>query len=178
MRSRAIITVEFPPELARRAKVLGKIYRMSTAQMVRDGLVSKVEALEEKQRREKAEREAAETAKQEKKRRRSLGMPLTPLLSMAPTVPSIPRRDRLDEVYEEHARAIISAGDNREEIRKRAMAAVTAVQHEKPLTAPPEADILATLETHVVRLRNSKAPETRTYDSFVGHVLDLSKIPE
>lgn len=182
-----VLTFEFPRDLIARAKKVNAIFHTKTTQLIRDGLRHKVEELEDKHRREIALQIADEAAKKAKedyrKTLRAAGSTISPLAPLSTqvrtsSVVSGPTQDPMEVLYTELARSIIAAGDDKEEVHKRAVAAVAAVNRERPLTAPPEAKILETLETYVVKLRQEGGgiPETRTYDSFVNTVLDVSKL--
>lgn len=180
----AVMTFEFPRALIARAKKVNVLFHTKTTQLIREGLAIRVEQLEEKHRRETALQEADEAAKREKeeyrKRMRAAGStlsPLTPLSTQVRTsgVVSGPTQDPMEALYTKLARAVLDA-KNKEEQRERVAEAIAAVQRERPLTAPPEDKILATLETYVVKLREEKVETVRTVDDFVGAVLDVSKL--
>jgi len=181
-----VLTFEFPRDLIARAKKVNAIFHTKTTQLIRDGLRHKVEELEDKHRREIALQvadEAAEKAKREYRQTlRSAGskisssLPLTTQVRMPGIVSMRLSQDPTDALYTEHARSILEAGSDKEEMLKRVSMAVAAVRRERPLTAPPEDQILTTLETYIVKLREEGVEPLRTVDSFVGTVLDITKL--
>jgi len=178
----AILSVEFPRSLIARAKKVNAIFHTKTTQLLREGLMHKVEELEEKHRREIALQVADEAAKKERedyrRRLRAAGStisPLAPLSTQVRTsgVNSGPTQDPMEALYMELARSIRDAGSE-EEKHKRIDSAVAAVNRERPLTAPPRDVILQTIEVCMRKLRDE--PVTSTYDNLVDTIIDLSKL--
>ncbi len=181
-----VLSIEYPRDLLARAKKVNEIFHTKTAQLLREGLLIRVEQLEAKHREHlanKAADEAAEKAKREYRQTlRAAGspisssLPLTTQMRMSGIVGTRLSQDPTDALYTELARSIINAGDDKEEIRERVETAVAAVRRERPLTAPPENEIVTTLETYIKKLQKEGVEPLRTVDSLVGTVLDISKL--
>lgn len=195
----AYMHVQFPADLVRRAKRVSKIFRCRMAQMVRDGLAVKVNELEDRHEQEKArdlaQREGFRNERAQHGLRdvRRLGDPSSftrapfaasspapmraPVSIDTPSTTATGYLDDMDSTYERLARDLLNAGENPEEIKRRAVSAVEAVKRERPLTHPSEAEILTKLEQNLLRVRGQmpKAPE-RTYDDLVGKIVDVGKV--
>lgn len=141
------------------------------------------EARIRREKKEKEEERIPKKVRRERDRLLSVGSigdnPVEPLQPVSPLTSNIapPReRNRLEELYSKWAKTIIEIGDKPEEVRQQAARAVEAVRNECPLTYPPENEILARLEETLIKIRESEPPKTRTYDSFVGTVINAAKI--
>jgi len=162
------------------AKRLGK----PTGQLIKDALDEKLIALDARFRQEDAQREADRLAKKAKhdpalrQGLRGIGSSSLPLTTQVRTslVAASPEQDPMEALYIELAKSILAAGNDNEEVRKRVVRAIAAVRRERPLTAPPEGRILETLEVYMLKLREEGVEPVRTVDSFVGSVLDVSKL--
>lgn len=106
----------------------------------------------EQRREERAERKAAAKAAE-------LVEPSAPVDPLAP-------------LYLEHARLILGTIDP-VEMRRRTEAAVSAIRAARPLTAPPDGEILRALEEYCIEVRRKIAtapPPAPTYDSFIDRL--------
>jgi hypothetical protein len=179
-------TFQFPVALVKRAIRVGKVFHTAVSQLAREGLELRVVDLEKKEREEEEQRLSI-TAQKKAARAftlRKLGDPLSqPLTRPISTpfnerIPFAPRPvESTDEAkYVDFAKAILDAGEDRAEMKRRAVIAVEAIKREHPLTHPPEADILGMLEQHIAKLRASGITPVRTYDAFVGAVLDPNRV--
>ena len=182
----AAITVLFPPEVLQRAKSLCKAFRISQGQMIREGLIYRIEELEQQQRREMEFKEVKKAAKNSQPlprfEERTLG---SSRLGPRPFITELRRgaepdgptgQDPLDAIYKMLAQAMLDAGDDKTEIRRRAEAAVATIKRERPLTCPSDEEILTTLEKYVIKIRNEPSPSTtRTFDTLVDRVINVSK---
>lgn len=181
-KSATVVAVQFPKDLVRRSKAVSKIFQIATAQIIRDGFRIRVEELEEKFRQEEAIKERAHV-KLEAQRMRFADR-MAPVNANFDKPLRSERRDDLSrddsDHYDELARHVYTAGDDVEEMRKRAKKAVEEVQRRHPLLPPSESEILMNLESRLLRLREEgakkEAEHARTVDGLVGTVLDTSKI--
>jgi hypothetical protein len=176
-------SIQFPKSLIRRATSAGKTFHISFSQLVRDGLELRIAQLDQKLKDEEAQRLAAVEKKKSARvgivPLRKLGEPMTKPITtpLAERVPFAPRPDEsFERLIDTHAQAILDAGSDQNEMRRRAVVAVQAVKDLRPLTHPPETEILAMLETRIIRLRQSGVTPARTFDSFVGAVINPSKV--
>lgn len=156
-------TVDIPLPLYKRALVLMQTERITAAQLVRAAFIERVKAFEEDQRKQ-AELREAELARKRAKRKGP-----SPALS-APD-PHAQKRDRLEPIYEQQAKIIIGAGDDKDKARHLAEIAVAFVKKTAPLTHPSDTEIIARLEATILRLRSTEKPPARSYDDFVGAVI-------
>lgn len=188
-------TIHFPESHLKRAAALKPIFRVSFSQIVRDGTEKHLRDLEE--RAEQDQRRYTTVAKQPTKDSRkpsrgirgSLAQNLAPS-TMTPATRAASRLERLiapepvtaqthdadDELYERAARALLGSSMEPKDVRRRAEAAVNMVRKERSLTAPSESEILERLEENYRRIKNAPIAEVRSYDTFVGTIVDLDKV--
>ena len=161
-----LTSICLPADLHRRSAIVCKRLRTSRSQLIREALDEKVIELEGRFKREYEERLAMKSAKRMEKINR-FGIPI----EEAQMITGIPSRDPLENLYREHAKHVLEAGDDKEEIHRRAAEAIAAVQRARPLTHPPEGEILIALEKHILSLKKINNNTTRTFDQFVGQVV-------
>lgn len=195
----AALTCYMPTELRERARRVAKKLRTSTVQILRDGLVERLDMLEAKMREQKDRDRADKEETRTMRTMRKLGEKLPPLASPPPPAPpsgssealGAPAEvDRFAAIYEQHGRKIFEALDSPLEKHARTMEAVAAVKRAAPLTCPSDYRILEALERVVLRLREEapakkptlsllqpKKPQLdRTFDELVGRIIDPTRV--
>lgn len=189
-----LTTVHIPLDLHDRAKRVAKRMYSSVGQLIRDGLLEKVDFFEAKFH---AEEERARAQKEAKKNRslRSLSSKLP-----APADPAAESETLgdgngnladvdggLNAIYELHAKRILEVinGDAREK-RLRVIEAVAAVKKYSPLTHPQDMEIVANFEKAVAQMQRERAEEanataeetprvSRVIDRLVGREINPKK---
>ena len=164
----ATIIFNVPVKEHRRTKFAAKKLQVPVAAIARDGLYLKLAEIDKKLRLE----EELENADKQIKKHRGLGslggigdskLAPTPLKSYGEQQEAKKDADsdpRLEIIYRHHAALVHAALANPIEKRLRIAEALVAVRDETPITEPPESEILATLEHHVMALRAKTAPTT------------------
>ncbi len=181
--------IDFPDSHLKRHQALKPVFKMSFNQLVRDGTEKHLRELEERVEQDKQRHVARKRERDALKPSRGIKGALnrqapppsrtanlerlisTPLVP----APTIQVHDADDELYERAARVLLGDADPKN-VRKRAEAAVSLVRKERSLTAPSESEILARLEENYRRIKSEPVAEARTYDTFVGTIVDLDKI--
>lgn len=183
-------TIHFTQSHLKRAAALKTVFRISFSQLVRDGLEKHLRDLEERVEQDRRGRPAVETPTKDARKpsrgiRGSLAQSLAPpsrtaaarlerLIAPEPVVAQT--HDADDELYERAARALLGPSMEPRDVRRRAEAAVNMVRKERSLTAPSESEILERLEENYRRIKRAPIAEARSYDTFVGTIIDLDKV--
>lgn len=181
------ITVGMPPDLLRRAKVQAKRLHTSIGQLIREGLLERLEFLEAKERIEE-ERKSEKTQSSRKlptlEERHAVKLAGTTTTVATPPATPTTRAARPDEVatvlppleavYQTEARKIFEALDDPIEKRLRTVEAIANVKKVHPLTYPADGEILLNLERAVIDLR-AKAPPKRLLSVEDAHERRLSE---
>ncbi len=195
------LTSIVPKLLKTRAEAVCERLHATVAQLIRDALTEKIEFYEEKfrleEKRAREERAARQAEKATRRTLRKLGdSPLAPAKqSLAPqllvTESASDETDDNNEttaLYELHGKRIVEVITQTHEKRVRVDEAVRAIMKKFPLTHPPRAEILATLERTVVKilaageiLKETPNPATapavlRTADDLTGREIDPNVI--
>jgi predicted DNA-binding protein len=190
------INFSIPRELSDRTKKLAKQLKKTCAGITRDALREKIEDIEHKFRQEEAlrqhEKEARKAARQGAPRRNIADKPrgLSILSDEIPLVtqarrgsvsPTDPFVDPTEKLYIDQAKFIAEAGNDKVKLRVRAIDAIATIKRERPLTSPPDEQIIAKLERYLLVIKQEEAeapppPTTHTIDDLVGRVIDTTKI--
>lgn len=181
-------TIHFPESHLKRAAALKPIFRVTFSQLVRDGMEKHLRELEERVEQDRRGRVVERQAKDARKPSRGIRGSLSqsaPLPSRTarlervispPSEPIAQTHDADDELYERAARALLGPSMEPKDVRRRAEAAVNLVRKERSLSAPSESEILARLEENYRRIKSAPIAEARTYDTFVGTVINLDNV--
>jgi hypothetical protein len=177
--NKAIIYVHISTELRDRAKAVGQRIRRTTAELIRVSLEEKVDALELRFAKVDEAAEKNDTLTNNKFTRPKYTLdPLAPVNSIEPLdgfTPAAAKKDEnLTAIYDKFAQAIIIAANqgNVKEVEYRGTACIAAIRKERPLTCPPEATIIETLEQRIIDLRalGVGAPK-RTMKAFANAIV-------
>jgi predicted DNA-binding protein len=178
--------LRLPRELRRRATETAKSMHQSTSVFIRSAIDEKITKFDDQKRLvevEKLERRQIRLGQRAGNERSfgniDRGVARLDRKPLSEAYADLERRPRADDekLYVELARHILAGGEDPDEIRRRAMKAVDSVQRARPLTCPPEQEILVKLEEHMAALKinKTKAPAA-DYDRLVGAVLNTQKI--
>lgn len=157
----AVLSITLPVDLRKRAHVIAKSKRTSTAQLIRDALSEKLDAIEAKQREDDARARREKDERRSDRRLRSLEERVSSN-SLAPAAPapldearSISPGSSDDVLYDEHAKKIFEtlAANNHLEKRVRISEAINAVKNKYPLTHPRDEEIMVRLEQRILKLQ-------------------------
>ncbi len=183
--------VKLTKSLVERAEKMSVEFHIPLAQLVREGLDMKLTELEKRiEDRANRQKQKVLDEKQALLGHHLLGMrpvgniprmgqpmtqPITtPFSERTPYKRPVQSDD--DAFLVKLAQSVLDAGTDREEMSRRAIAAVAAYKRQHPLLAPSDPDILKLLEQRIIMLREQGVSPVRTVDSLVGAVLDVSKM--
>lgn len=150
-----IISFEVPNAFRKRARNIKRLFKVSLAQMCRDGLTDQLEFYEGKARLQKEQEKKSSTTEPRHSRtlKRAASLGPTPLERGAAVEDD--RVDPFDAIYVRHAKRIVPVLDDKIERRLRVADAVREVKQFAPLTCPADEDIVAELQKRVVALLRS-----------------------
>lgn len=182
-----VTTVSLPKDLHARARAIAKRNRTTTVHLIRESLTEKIEYLEAKRRVEEeriiAERQRAAFSTHVRGRPPRLPLapePPPPLKSeiVDENVENLEAEARTAHVYETQAKLILETLEGSPlERRLRVAEAVAAVKRERPLTHPPDDEILQTLEREVLHLRrNTEKTKLATANNNSFQIIDPNRV--